>query len=176
MLGSILTSGLLFAAGTTKVVSLEAGYGLIISNEDTNPGPHGLSAALYYGYMINDKTNSATVLSLVLGYNIFLAGEETSLLHAMVYGLEYAHIFFRQSKISLLLDYGLLFNQVRISGLTGYAYGHHTKLGIGAIYNLHPRHKLGLTVNYNFVAFPYFESSQSKIHFPSAALRHFFIF
>jgi len=80
----------------------------------------------------------------------------------MVYGVEYAHTFFRQKPVSLLLDYRLLFNLIKQDNLDGYAFGHRTRLSIGGAYN--------------FVTFPYFDLSDARITFPSATLRYYFYY
>jgi hypothetical protein len=175
---------LLLAAGTAaigaevqNVVSIEAGYGYVISARYVDPGsPHGLLTSLNYGYVIHDKAKSMTVLSLVLGYELFPQGNGTDALNAMVYGVEYAHTFFKQKPVSLLLDYGLLFNLLKQANLDGYAFGHHTRLGIGGVYNVSDRHKVALKGAYNFVTFPYFDLSDARITYPSVALRYYFFY
>lgn len=167
----------LLSGEVKNVVSAEAGYGYILSARDLDPDqPHGLLASLSYGYVIHEKPKSMTALSLVLGYDLFLRGDGPDALHAVVYGVEYAHTFFRQKPVSLLLDYGLLFNLIRRESLDGYAFGHHTRLGIGGVYNLSDKHKVALRGAYNFVTFPYFDSSNARVTFPSAALRYYFYY
>jgi len=160
-----------------NVVSVEAGYAYFLSARDISPGsPHGLVSSLNYGYVIHEKPKSMTALSLVLGYDLFPKGDGSDALHAMVYGVEYAHTFFRQKSVSLLLDYGLLFNLIRQSDREGYAFGHQTRLSIGGVYNLSEKHKLALKGSYNFVSFPYFELSEARITFLSVALRYYLYF
>jgi hypothetical protein len=165
------------SAEVKNVVSVEAGYAYALSARDVVPGsPHGLLASLNYGYVIHEKPGSMTALSLVLGYNLFPQGDGPDALNAMVYGVEYAHTFFRQKPVSLILDYGLLFNLIKQENRSGYAFGHHTRLGVGGLYNLNDRHKLALKGAYNFVTFPYFELSEARITFPSVALRYYFYY
>ncbi len=172
---SLFTQAL--ADGTQRVVSIEVGYSYVVySSALDNVGQHGPMVSLYYGYVISDKPNSMTILSLVLGYNLLFPDDAVSLMHSLIYGLEFEHIFFRQSRVSLLVDYGLLFNQIRIADRSGYAYGHHTKLGVGGVYNFNSKHKLALTANYNFISFPYFDISSNKYHYPSVTLRYLLIF
>ena len=172
----LLTAAGLFAE-VGNVVSVEAGYGYILSARDVNPdSPNGLFTSLNYGYVIHEKPRSMTALSLVLGYNLFPQGDGADALNAMVYGVEYAHTFFRQNTVSLLLDYGLLFNLIKQENRGGYAFGHHTRLGAGGVYNLSDKHKLALKGAYNFVTFPYFELSEARITFPSVALRYYFYY
>lgn len=80
------------------------------------------------------------------------------------------------SVASLLLDYGLLFNLIRQSSREGYAFGHHTRLGVGGLYALSDRHKLALKGEYNFVTFPYFEIARARISFPSLSLRYYLFY
>jgi hypothetical protein len=161
-------------ADVKNVVSVEAGYGYILSARYVDPdSPHGLLTSLNYGYVIHEKPQSMTVLSLVLGYNLFPDGNGTDSLNAMVYGVEYAHTFFKQKPVSLLLDYGLLFNLIKQANLDGYAFGHHTRLSIGGVYNFSDRHKVALKGAYNFVTFPYFDLSDARITYPSVALRYY---
>ena len=164
-------------ADVKNVVGVDAGYAYALSARGISPGsPHGLVSSLNYGYVIHEKPKSMTALSLVLGYDLFPQGDGSDALHAMAYGVEYAHTFFRQKSVSLLLDYGLLFNLIRQSGRDGYAFGHHTRLSIGGVYNLSEKHKLALKGAYNFVTFPYFELSEARIAFPSVALRYYLYF
>ena len=167
----------LLSAEVKNVVGLETGYGYILSSRDVAPdSPHGLLTSLNYGYVIHEKPKSMTALSLVLGYNLFPQGNGADALNAMVYGLEYAHTFFRHKSVSLLLDYGLLFNLIKQENLTGYAFGHHTRLSVGGVYNLSDNHKLALKGAYNFVTFPHFDLSDARITFLSVALRYSFIY
>jgi hypothetical protein len=115
-----------------------------------------------------------SVLSLALGYEVFPNTVTTP--HNMVYGVEYAHTFFRNSPISLLLDYGLLFNLIFQSGRERNAFGHHTRLGVGAVFNLHERHKLSAKISYDFVTFPYYELSSAKFSYPAVHVRYSFLF
>lgn len=167
----------LLAAEVHNVVSVEAGYAYAISARDLDPSsPHGLVSSLGYGYLLHSGQNSLSVLSLVLGYDLFPGGDGPNALHSLVYGVEYAHTFFKQSRVSLLLDYGLLFNLILRSGREGYAFGHHTRLGVGGLYNLAERHKLALKAAYNLVTFPYFEASKSRLSFPAMSLRYCLFF
>jgi len=72
--------------------------------------------------------------------------------------------------------HGLLFNLIKQDNLDGYAFGHHTRLGIGRVYNVSDKHKVTLKGAYNFVTFPYFDLSDARITFPSVALRYYFYY
>lgn len=160
------------AAGTAKVVGLEAGYGYLVSTEGLDPAAgSGLLASLYYGYLVGDKPRSSTTLSLVVGYSGFFQADGPAALHSLVYGLEYAHTFFRDKPVALLADYGLLFNLLLEEGRQGYAFGHHTRLGLGPVFRLGEHSDLALNAAYNFVTFPYFELASTRISYPSLALR-----
>ena len=174
----LLTAGAAgLGAEVRNVASVEAGYAYILSAEDVSPdSAHGLYGSLNYGYVIHDKPGSMTALSLVLGYTLFPQGDGADALKAMVYGVEYGHTFFRQKPVSLLLDYGLLFNLIKQQNRDGYAFGHHTRLGVGGVYNLSDQHKLALKGAYNFVTFPYFELSESRVAFPSVSFRYYFYY
>jgi hypothetical protein len=167
-----------FASDELKnVVSGETGYGYIVTDTELFPAsPHGLLTTFYYGYILHDKPKSMSVLSLVLGYNLFPDGAASEGLHSMVYGLEYSHFFFTHKTISLLVDYGLQFNLILQSGREGYSFGHHTKLGLGGVWNVSERHKLSLNGAYNFITSPYFELSSRKFSYPSVTLRYHFLY
>jgi hypothetical protein len=171
----ILSGMIVTAEGVSNVLSIETGYSYTSSSRDIDiDSPHGFTGALYYGYTIHQKPASMTVLSLVAGYNRTPFNSSSQTISGIVYGLEYTHMYFTDRTIALLAGYGLQFNQVRQSNLDGYAYGHHTKLTIGGIYSLNENHKLGGTINYNFVSFPYFEQSEAKQIFPSLSIRYFY--
>ena len=113
-------------------LSVEVGYGHVFTiNHVTYDALSALITSLYYGYMIHDNPESMTLLSLAAGYNLLPPDAYGQTYHHLVYGLEFAHIFFRTAPVSLLIDYGLLFNLILRSEQTGYAFGHHTKLGVG---------------------------------------------
>ena len=96
----LLASGL-GAEGVDKVLGVETGYGLVVSSKDLNvTNPHGLVSSLYWGYVIGDKPNSMTVLSVASGFDYFPLDPGAAVLHNMVYGLEYAHIYWRGSPVS----------------------------------------------------------------------------
>jgi hypothetical protein len=173
----LLATPALFAEGVDKVLGVEAGYGVVTSARDlTLENRSGLVSSLYWGYVIGDKPRSMTVLSIVAGYDLFPLAPSVTVLHNLVYGVEYAHIFFRRSPVSLVADYGLLFNLLIDAERDGYAFGHHTRLGLGALWNLSERHKLTFKGSYNFVTFPYFESSESRYSFAAATLRYSLFF
>jgi hypothetical protein len=175
-----ITIVLLFAIATAvsgqsvgKVVGVEAGYGYITSSQDLNPqSPHGILASLRYGYLILDRPATSALLSVVLGYNWFPTAAGGGPLQAMVYGLEYEHVFFRQNWVALAVEYGLLFNLLLEGGRQGYAFGNHTRLGLGPVFRLGERDELMLLFDYNIVSFPSFELSSGKLSFPSVALRY----
>jgi len=167
----------LSAAGVGRVLGVEAGYGVVSSSRDlTTVNPHGLVTSLYYGYVIKDRPRSMTVLSIASGYDYFPVAPGVTVLHNLVYGVEYAHLYSRQGPVSLVADYGLLFNLLFDQGRSGYAFGHHTRLGLGAVWNLDERHKLTLKGSYNIVTFPYFESSRNRYSFLAATLRYSLFF
>ena len=158
-----------------NVVGVEVGYGYAVSQTDLQaPISHGIVTSLYYGYVVHDKPQSMTILSLAIGYEVFPA--EPATLHSLVYGPEFGHIFFRQSPVSLLVDYGLLFNLILQSGRDGYAFGHHTRLGIGGVFNLSEQHKLTAKVSYNMITFPYYEQASTKFSFPAIQVRYSFLY
>jgi hypothetical protein len=173
--GLLLAAGLApgFAADVDKVVGAEVGYGYLVSSEGLTPDSgSGLNAGLYYGYLIGDRPRSSTLLSLVLGYAVFPEASGTLALHAMVYGLEYAHTFLRDKKVALVVDYGLLFNLLLQESTGGYAFGHHTRLGLGPVFRLGGPNELALRAAYNFVTFPYFELASARLTYPSLSLRY----
>ena len=129
---------------------VEAGYGYIASSQDLNPlSPHGLLAGLRYGYLIVDRPTTSALLSLALGYNWFPVAAGGNSLQAFVYGLAYEHVFFRKSQVALAVEYGLLFNLLLEDGRQGYAFGHHTRLGLGPMFTLGERDELVLLFDYN---------------------------
>lgn len=174
LLAFVLTLAALSAwAAAPRVVGVEAGYAAIVSSRGLSPdSPHGLASSLYYGYVVHERPRSHTVLSLAAGYDVFPGAASGSALHNLVYGVEYAHTFFRQAPVALLLDYGLLFNLILQSDREGYAFGHHTRLGLGGVYRLGERDSLSLKAAYNFVSFPHFELAEARMSFPSLSLRY----
>jgi len=112
------------------------------------------------------------VVGVEAGYNWFPMAAGGSSLQAFVFDLQYEHVFFRQSQVALAVDYGLLFNLLLEDGRQGYAFGNHTRLGLGPVFRLGERDELVLLFDYNIVSFPSFEQSSGKLSFPSVALRH----
>jgi hypothetical protein len=131
-----------------------------------------LLVGLRYGYLILDLPSTSALLSLALGYAWFPQGAGSSSLHAFVYGLEYEHTFFRQSPVALAVEYGLLFDMLLEDGRSGYAFGNHTRLGLGPDFRLDDQDELLLLVDYNIVSFPSFELSSGKLSYPSLSLRY----
>jgi hypothetical protein len=163
----------LFGQSIGKVLGVEAGYGYIVSSADLNPrSSSGLVAGLRYGYLILDEPSMSAVLSLALGYDAFPQGAGSMPLQALVYGLEYEHTLFRRSPVALSLEYGLLFDLLFEGDRQGYAYGNHTRLGLGPDFRLGPKDDLVLLADYNMVDMPYFELSSGGFGFPSIALRY----
>jgi hypothetical protein len=161
-----------FAVDVKNIVSVETGYTYTMESRDFNlDNAHGLSTTVYYGYVIHEKPAAMTVLSLVAGYNQTADFSSEN----AISGFVYAHLYFTNRQVSLLAAYGLQFNQIRLSGNTAYSYGHHTKLTIGAAYNMSTDHKLALSGNYNFVSFPNFDISNGKWTFLSLSLRYIYV-
>jgi hypothetical protein len=154
-----------FAERIGRVVGVEAGYGYLTQ------GSSAVLTSLYYGYLLGDKPSSQTLLSLALGYAWFPEAVSGADLHSLVYGLEYAHTFFASRPVALVLDYGLLFNLLLQSGRQGYAFGHHTRLGLGPSFSLGSSDRLLLNVGYEFVVYPYFELASTRVSYPSLSLR-----
>ena len=156
-----------------KVVGLETGYAYLVSAQGLQPqNGSGVLVSLYYGYLVGDKPRSSTLLSLALGYGVFPEADSLTALHSLIYGLEYAHTFFRDKPVSLMIDYGLLFNMLLEVGRKGYAFGHHSRLGLGPVFRLSARDSLALQGTYNFVAFPHFEQASDRFTYPAAVLRY----
>ena len=112
------------------------------------------------------------LLSVAAGYGYFPQGAGGSALHELVYGLEYLHTFFPRSPVALSVEYGLLFDLLLEDGRTGYAFGNHTRLGLGPNFRLGEKDELLLLVDYNIVSFPFFELASAKLSYPSIALRY----
>jgi hypothetical protein len=163
----------IFGQSIGKVMGVEAGYGYIASSKELSPqSASGLIAGLRYGYLILDRPSMSALLSLALGYDLFPQGAGGKPLQALVYGLEYEHLFFRQGPVALSVEYGLLFDLIFEGGRQGYAYGNHTRLGLGPDFKLGEKDDLALLIDYNAVDMPYFEASSGKFSFPSVALRY----
>jgi hypothetical protein len=80
-----LLLGLLALASTAgfsepigRVLGVEAGYGYLTQ------GSSALLSSLYYGYLLGDKPNSQTLLSLALGYTWFPGAVSGSDLRAVL--------------------------------------------------------------------------------------------
>ncbi len=172
-LASLLFASSLFGQSVGKVLGVEAGYGYIASSADLNPrSASGLVLGLRYGYLLLDKPSMSALLSLALGYDAFPQGAGSMSLQAFVYGLEYEHTLFRTSPVALSVEYGLLFDLLLEGGRQGYAYGNHTRLGLGPDFRLGAKDDLELLADYNFVDLPYFELSSGGFGYPSIALRY----
>jgi len=179
LFGVVLCLGVAAVPGfaVEKAVAAEAGYAYLVSAQGLDPqNGSGVLVNLYYGYEVGDNPRSSTLLSLTLGYALFPDAVGSAALHAVVYGLEYAHTFFRGKPVALIVDYGLLFNLLMEEGREGYAFGHHTRLGLGPVFRLTERSSLALQATYNFVAFPHFEQASDRISFPAVLLRYQFRF
>ncbi|GEM_PF-6844596 len=156
-----------------RVLGVEVGYGYIASNSEPSPQPaSGAIAGLRYGYLILDRPSMSALLSLALGYDLFPRGTGGNALNAFVYGLEYEHTLFRQAPVALSVEYGLLFDLVFEGGRRGYAYGNHTRLGLGPDFRLGEKDDLELLADYNILDLPFFELSSEQLGYASVALRY----
>ena len=161
------------AEGVGSVVGVETGYGYVFSSQGLNPQtPHAPLTSLYYGYLILDRPNTSALLSIVLGYNWFPTAAGGNALHALVYGVEYEHTFFRGNWVALAVDYGLLFNLILVDGRQSYAFGNHTRLGLGPVFNISDRDQLLVNISYNMMDFPYFELASASLSYGSLAVRY----
>jgi hypothetical protein len=166
-------AGAAFGEKTATSMGVEATYGYVFSSKELSPtSAHGAQASLYYGYLIGDRPESSALLSLALGYGWFPGASAGKALSGFVYGLEYEHVFFRQNWVALAVDYGLLFNLLLEEGRQGYAFGHHTRLGVGPVFALGEKDQLLVNVAYNMVTFPYFDLASTSMSYLSLALRY----
>lgn len=162
-----------FGQGIGKILGIEAGYGLVATGSGLDPqSPSGLVVGLRYGYLILDRPSMRALLSLALGYDLFPLGAGSAALQAFVYGLEYEHTLFRRSPVALSIEYGLLFDLVLEGGRQGYAYGNHTRLGLGPDFRLDGKDDLVTLLDYNALDLPFFELSSSRLSYVSIALRY----
>jgi hypothetical protein len=169
----VLTSFKVSSESIGKVLGVEVGYGYVTSSNELNPqSASALITGLRYGYLLLDRPSVSAMLSLALGYDWFPQGAGGSALNAFVYGLEYEHTFFRQSPVALSVEYGLLFDMLFEDGRQSYAFGNHTRLGLGPDFKLDGKDDLVLLADYNIVDVPYFELSAAKLSYPSVALRY----
>jgi hypothetical protein len=162
-----------FGQDVGKVMGIEAGYGFIASSSDLAPqSPNGLVLGLRYGYLILDRPSMSALLSLALGYDDFPQGSGSGNLRTFVYGLEYEHTLFRSSPLALSIEYGLLFDLVLEGGRQGYAYGNHTRLGLGPDFRLGEKDDLVTLLDYNALDLPFFELSSARLTSITLALRY----
>jgi hypothetical protein len=66
----------------------------------------------------------------------------------------------------------LLFNLILEDGRQGYAFGHHTRLGLGPVFTMSDRDQLLVNIAYNFRDFPYFEQASGRLSDATLALRY----
>jgi hypothetical protein len=137
-------------------------------------GPWGTGGGLSLGYLISERKKSSTVLSIVAGFDYY-----TGLKHehsAFVYGFEYAHYLDFTPTSSLKLAYGLLFNQLRVSGLQGTSYGHHTRLTAGYSFKTGPSGRIETEISWNMHMHPYFDSAKTSYSTLQAGLGYRYYF
>jgi hypothetical protein len=162
-----------FGQSVGRVVGLEAGYGYMTSSDGLKPGAaSGFVAGLRYGYLVLDRSSMSALLSVAIGFDCFPRAAGGNSLSAVDYGLEYEHTLFRQSPVALSVEYGLLFDMLFEGGRAGYAFGNHTRLGLGPDFRLGEKDDLVLLADYNLVDMPFFELSSAGFDYPSLALRY----
>ncbi len=179
--GVALCLGLAAAPGfaVEKVLGLESGYAYLFSATDVAAQyGNGLLVSLYLGFELGDSRRSSSLLSLVVGYGAFPDYQglpfDVSLtaLHDAVFGLEYAYTFFYDNPIALMLNGGMLANLLVQPGSKTYAFGHHTRLGLGPVFRLNRRDSLAVLASYNLLIFPHLDQPTDLFHFPAVVLRY----
>jgi hypothetical protein len=167
---AIVVTPVAFGDEIGHVLGVDGGYTLLVDDRSVaGLNLHGAVATVSYGYVVADRSYGQTVLGLVGGYGV-LGGDQS--LSRLIYGAEYMHLLLPGRPVTILANYGLLFNLVRTADRDRFAFAHHSRLQTGIGLDLPGGAILALALDYNFVGFPYYELSDSRVQYFGAALRY----
>ena len=148
-----------------KVKSLEVGYRYLSSSTfDINQG--GTTLLFDYAWQLSGFTGkSAAFISVPLGYTYFPGGNGKESAGILSYGWTVRHNLKANQKTIPFFGYGLLLNQLRISGTDGSSFGHQTRFDFGYEFNANKKINPFVKAEYSYTRYPHMGVKESdKIH------------
>ncbi|MBI9035901.1 MAG: outer membrane beta-barrel protein [Bacteroidales bacterium] len=146
-----------------KQFSIDAGWSMLTNNTFGENNIPGYNVSFDYAWKLSGfESDHGTYLSVPLGYSSFpKADSAENSIGVLIYGWTVRHELPFGEKLRPFLGYGLLLNQLRISGTEGSIFGHQTRFDLGANYKLNDRKKIYAAISYSLVRFPRFGQKKS---------------
>jgi len=158
-----------------KQYSFEIGYRNLFSqsanfNSDfANSSTHGYGMLFDYAWKLSGLNGKkpGVYLSVPMGYTIMMPDNAASKsVHMLNYGWTVRHELSVNKPITPFVGYGLLFNNMRLTGVTGSVFGHQTQFELGVNFNTHTRLKYFAKIQYSYTSYPQFNQPERyKLHY-----------
>jgi hypothetical protein len=103
----------------------------------------------------------AAYISVPLGYTYLFGGEGTNTSRILSYGWTVKHDLKVTGKAIPYFGYGLLLNQLKITGTDGSVFGHQTRFDFGYLFKTGMRADLYAKAEYSYTRYPRFGSKVS---------------
>jgi hypothetical protein len=148
-----------------KSLSLEVGYRYLASNT-FDLKTQGSTLLFDYAWQLSGFTGRpAAFISVPLGYTSFFGGDGEKTGGILSYGWTVRHNLSANKKTIPFFGYGLLLNQLRLSGTDGSIFGHQTRFDYGYTFNSDKKIKPFVKIEYSYTRYPRFGQKESdKIH------------
>jgi hypothetical protein len=149
-----------------KHVSLEMGYRYLPSTTFDIKN-QGMTLLFDYAWQLSgfNGKKAAAYLSVPLGYTYLFGGKGTNTGRILSYGWTVKHDLKAAGKAIPFFGYGLLLNQLKITGTEGSIFGHQTRFDFGYLFKTDKRADFFTKIEYSFTRYPRFGQKKSdSIH------------
>jgi hypothetical protein len=148
-----------------KFKSFELGYRYIPSTTFDIKN-QGVTLLFDYAWQLTGFTGKpAAYISVPIGYTYLFAGDGSNTGRLLSYGWTVKHDLKAKGKAIPYFGYGLLLNQLKVTGTDGSVFGHQTCLDFGYLFKTEKRANYYAKLEYSYTRYPRFGSKKSdSIH------------
>jgi hypothetical protein len=149
-------------AKAPKFYSLEMGYRYIPATT-FDIKKQGVTLLFDYAWQLSGFTGSkpAAYISVPLGYTYLFTGNGANAGRILSYGWTVKHDLKASGKAIPYFGYGLLLNQLKVTGTDGSIFGHQTRFDIGYLFKTGRKANAYTKLEYSFTRYPRFGQKKS---------------
>ena len=165
LLFAVLTSNAQSFSRVPKFVSAELGYRYITSTSFDIKN-QGMTLLIDYAWQLSGFTGKpAAYISVPLGYTYLFGGNGTNTGRILSYGWTVRHDLKSNRKAIPFFGYGLLLNQLKITGTEGSVFGHQTRFDFGYLFKTAKKTSYYTKLEYSYSRYPHLGAKKSdSIH------------
>lgn len=153
-----------------KQYSFEIGYRNIFAQSNIlNRSTNGYGMLFDYAWQLSgfDGKKAKSFITVPLGYTVMMAdNSDSKSVHILNYGWTVRHELTKNTRLTPFVGYGLLLNNMRITGTEGSLFGHQTQFDLGVNLNTATRLKYFAKLEYSYTSYPRFnEPERIRLHY-----------